>query len=292
VGDASKGQVTIINKSTVSKTFKKGTIVTTGGIDFSLDTDISIASASETFQGITYSKEKVSVTAKQIGTKGNISAGKDLTISGVSSTIATARNDEAFSGGTSKDVTVVARADQEAIVKELTAELTTKAKEEFEGTGGELLIPETIKTTVTEKVFSAEIGQDAKEVNGKITVTISGIGYAASDVSTLLRDKVKSQIPAGYVLSSDLPKVETGTHTVAKNGTITLSATISASSIPDLQLSTLAKEISGKNSSEAKKIITSHPGIEDVQFTINSILHKDRLPNRQQNITILVSNGS
>ncbi len=291
IGDGAKGKITILNKSTVPKTFKRGTIVSTGGIDFTLDSDISIASASETFQGITYSKEDVAVSAKQIGTKGNISAGHDFSINGVSSTVASGRNDQAFTGGTSKDVTVVARADQEEIIKELTTELTAQAKQGFESTGEELLIPETIKTSVTEKVFSAEIGQEAKDVNGKVTITITGTGYSTSDITSLLKDKVKSQVSSGYMLSSDIPKVETGTPTVQKNGTISLSATITATSIPDLNLPTLANQIAGKSSAEAKQSITALPGIGNVEFSISSMFHKDRLPKRLQNITLLVSNG-
>lgn len=292
IGDAAKGSVTIINKSTVPRTFKKGTTVSTGGVDFTLDNDVSIASASETLLEVKYANAKASVTAKQIGTKGNLSSGKDFTISGVSSNVAVGRNEEAFSGGTSKDMTVVSRADQDKILKDLTTELTEKAKEGFEAEGQEALIPETIKTTVTEKVFSAEIGEEATDVNGKVTVTITGIGYSTSDITALLRDQVKADVPQGYILSSDLPKVETESPEVKKDGTITLSAKIQAAAIPDLSLETLTREIAGKNSEEAKDFISKFPGIGEVNFSIQSLLSKNRLPKRTQNITILVSSGS
>jgi len=291
LGEPAKGTVTILNKSTVPKTYKKGTTISTGGIDFTLDTDVSIASASETFQGITYAKENVAVTAKQIGTKGNIAAGKEFTIAGVSSTVASARNDQAFSGGSSKDVTVVARADQEQIVKELTQELTVKAKEGFERAGEEVIIPETIKTTITQKVFSAEIGEEAKDLNGKITVTISGIGYKSSDIANALREKVKERVPQGYMLSSDLPTIETGSPKIAKDGAITLSATISATAIPNLDIPTIAKDIAGKSVSQAEEKMRSYPGVQDVKFSISSLLNKDRLPKRLKNISVLVSMG-
>ncbi|MCX8008722.1 MAG: baseplate J/gp47 family protein [Patescibacteria group bacterium] len=289
VGEPAKGKITIVNKSTVPRTFKKGTVVSTGGIEFTLDTDVSIASASETFQGITYAKESVGVTAKQIGERGNISAGREFTISGISSTIATARNEQPFSGGKSKDVIVVSRSDHEQIVKDLTQQLTVKAKESFEHTGEETIISDTIKTTITQRVFSAEVGEEVKEVNGKITVKVSGIGYQSSDVATVLKQAVEKNIPQGYVLSNDIPNIQTGNPRIARDGTITIIATISAVTIPNIDLSKVAQDIVGKQTSEAQSILSQLPGVRNVKFSISSLFHKQRLPKRAQNISLRVT---
>ncbi len=289
VGEPAKGTVTIVNKSTVSRTFKKGTVLSASGIEFTLDRDVSIASASETFQGITYAKETVSVTAKDIGTKGNIPAGREFTISGVSSTIASARNDTAFTGGTSKEIQVVARSDHEQIVKEVTQEVTQKGKESLKAATEETVIPETIKTTIVKREFSAEIGQEAREVTGKITVSLSGIGYRSADLLELFQRKAKQVIPEGYELSSERPTFDVGSPRIGKDGSIRLVATMSAVALPNIDASALAKDIAGKPASEAKEMLQQHDGVRNVDYRISSLFRRQRFPKRSENIRVVIS---
>jgi hypothetical protein len=281
----------VYNKSLISRTFKKGTVVSAGAVDFTLDTDVSVASASESLDTKTYGKANVKVTAKVIGDSGNIGAGKTLAISGISSDLANARNDKAFTGGTSKDVTVVSRADQDAIVKQLTTELTAKAKTNFESSGSEILIPETVKTSVTKREFSREIGEEATEVNGTITVTITGTGYTSSDVTYLLRDKIQAQVEDGYELSSELPQIETKSPTIEKDGTIKLAASITSTIVPRIDSAELVKNLVGTSKSKASETITAYKGIGGVDIVISSLFSKQRMPKRTQTITILVKNG-
>jgi len=291
IGDSAIGEITVYNKSLISRTFKKGTVVSAGSVDFTLDTDVSVASASETLDTKTYGKANVKVTAKAIGDSGNIGAGKTLGISGISSDLANARNDKAFTGGSSRDVTVVSRADQDAIVKDLTADLIAKAKENFESSGSEILIPETIKTSVTKREFSKEIGEEAIEVNGTITVTITGTGYASSDVTHLLRDKIQAQVEDGYELSSELPQIETKPPTIEKDGTIKLAASITSTITPRIDSAELVKTLVGVPKSKALETITVFKGVGGVDIVISSLFSKNRMPKRSQAITILVKNA-
>ena len=106
-------------------------------------------------------------------------------------------------------------------------------------------------------------------------------------------DKVKNQIAQGYSLSSELPKVETSTPKVAKDGSISLEATISAVTLPNLDSATIRKSIAGKSDTAAKQYIHSLTGVNDVTITIQrSIIHKNRLPNNSQNIVVVVTNGT
>jgi len=291
IGDPAAGEITVYNKSLISRTFKKGTVVSAGSVDFTLDQDVSVASASETLDTKTYGKANVKVTAKVIGDGGNIGAGKTLGISGISSDLANARNDKAFVGGTSKDVTVVSRADQDAIVKDLTTDLIAKAKENFESSGSEILIPETVKTSVTKKEFSKEIGEEATEVNGTITVTITGTGYASSDVTHLLRDKIQAQVEDGYELSSELPQIETKPPTIEKDGTIKLAASITSTITPRIDSAELVKTLVSASKSKATETITAFKGVGGIDIVISSLLNKNRMPKRSQAITILVKNA-
>jgi hypothetical protein len=60
VGDKSTGEVLVYNKTSQSKTLPKGTVLgASSNLTFTLDNDISIASASDTGESLTYGKEKV-----------------------------------------------------------------------------------------------------------------------------------------------------------------------------------------------------------------------------------------
>jgi hypothetical protein len=114
IGDPAKGTVTIFNKSEgTAYSLKKGTIISTGTLQFVLDSDVSVASASTNLsQGQTvFGKTTTTATANTVGTEGNIEANREFTLKDYQSSVLVARNDQPFTGGTSKEVTVVSRAD-------------------------------------------------------------------------------------------------------------------------------------------------------------------------------------
>jgi hypothetical protein len=285
IGDAAKGTVTIFNKSTLPRTFKKSTVLSTGSIEFTLDADVQVASASETFTGSTFGKANAALTAKEIGSKGNIAAGREFSVSGVSASIATARNDAAFTGGTSKEMTVVSRADQDNVIKQLTNDLIAEAKNGFAAGDGELLISETVKTQVKERTFSHEIGQEAKELQGKATISITGTAFTEADVLQAMKDRLNESVNSGYVLSEESIVVQTGTPLVSR-GANTVVATASGRLLPSFDIASLASQIQGKSISEAEALIKANQGVSTVAIQVSNSLFRDKLPLRANNIKI------
>lgn len=290
IGDPAKGSVTIYNKVTSSRNFPKGTTLTTGGIAFTLDSDVSIASASETIGSITFGKATANVTAKEIGPNGNVQASSEFTFAGVSANSVSARNESAFTGGTSKQVTVVSRADQDALVEAITGELVTQAKQQLltAGASGDRLIDATIKTAVSEKVFNAELNQEAKELHGKVTVTVSGISIADSDIKAVLESLVEAKVPSGYRLAPEQTNVATSNVTVKKDGTITLTAKLTAVSLPVIDADMLKTKLAGKPVTEATAILRETNGVAGAEYLFTMSPTKSRLPSQRGNITITV----
>ncbi|MCX6794132.1 MAG: hypothetical protein NTY06_03435 [Candidatus Gottesmanbacteria bacterium] len=107
VGDPAKGSVTVYNKTLSSQSFSKGTTLIAGLLEFTLDADVTVASASEDLGGRTYGKASAAITASQIGANSNIAAGTTFKAKGFSSDEITANNSNALAGGTSREVTVV-----------------------------------------------------------------------------------------------------------------------------------------------------------------------------------------
>lgn len=289
IGDPAKGAVIIYNKVTNGKTFSKGAELAANGVTFTLDSDVSVASASESIGSITFGKATVNVTAKNIGPNGNLSASSEFTFANTSASSVSARNETAFTGGTSKQVTVVSRADQDALVKLLTDELVVKAKEQLKASvSGAELIDQTIKTAVEEKEFSAELDQEVKELSGKVTIKVTGVSVADGDIKSLLSSLVEAKIPSGYTLAPEQTTVSTSNVTVKKIGTITMTATLTAVALPEIDADGLRNRLAGKSADEGLLILKETNGVAGAEYRFVMTPFTSRLPLKSGNITITV----
>jgi len=292
IGDPAKGTVTLFNKSLSTRVLRKGTILTSGTLKFTLDAETQIASASENIDNgtITYGRIDAPVTASAIGAQSNIQSGSDFTVADVSSSVAVARNEKALSGGTSKQVTVVSRDDYASFITIITQELTTKAKEDVSTLleKNESLIDETIKTTVTEKVFSQEIDQETSQLQGKVTIKISGIAYAQDDIRALMMTMIRDSIPQGYTVRDTQTSVVLSNIVVKKDGTITAKASVSATAFPDLKSDEMQKQLAGKSTKQAQEYLRSIQGVAgiEVRFRFNPLPGK--MPVNYKNISVSI----
>lgn len=291
VGDPARGSVTVYNKALSSRTFKKGTILASGSLQFTLDSDVQIASASESVGSITFGKRDVNVTAVAIGTAGNLPGGNEFTFKDTSSSTAIARNDKAFAGGSSREITVVTRGDYDEFVKDMSEELVGKAKEELSSSveGSEKLVDSTIKTTVTEKVFVQEIDEEAKQLQGKLTLTVSGIAYSEVDVQALLTTVAASQISSGYMINDAKTTITVSDVQVKKDGKMTAKATMSATALPTLDVGSIRKSLAGKSLKSVENYLRGLPGVGGVEVSFRLSPTKDRLPINKQNISVTIS---
>jgi hypothetical protein len=293
VGEAAKGDVTIYNKSTEgSRTFKKGSQLSSGNFKFTLDGDVTIASASENISegSITYGKGKASITAAAIGTSSNLPSGSEFSLKDYSSDEAIARNEANLSGGTSRSVTVVTRADYDALVTDVTQSLLDKAKTDLASgvSGGQKLIDDTVKTSVSDKKFDQEIDQEATQLHGTITLNVSGIAYDEKDIQSLLEKIITPNIPAGYTKVSGKSEINITKTQIKKNGSITIEASLSTQVKPDLQSETLAQKIAGKSDAEATDILAKMPGVITSSFQHHFNLFNKKIPNSIKNITVKI----
>lgn len=291
IGDPAKGSVTIYNKTTDSKTFAKGSVLTSRSLQFTLDADVQVASASESVGSITFGKATGTITASQIGTDSNLPAGTEFQFKDYDASVASAINDSALAGGTSKSVTVVSRADEDAFVKAVSADLVDKAKQDLSGsvTGSQKLIDETITTSVTQKTFNQELDQEATQLSGNATLTVSGTSYNEDDVKTLMKAMITGQIPSGYGLAEGRTKVTLENVKVGKNGKVTAKATIKTDAIPTLDTADIRNHLAGKTITAAQDYLKSLTGVAGVEVRFGLTFSKSRLPINAGNITVSVA---
>lgn len=288
VGDPAKGSVTIYNKTLASQSLPKGTTVTSGSLEFILDSDTSVASASEDLGGRTYGKIDAAITAAQIGTDSNMPANTTFTVKGFSSDEMTANNPGVLTGGTSRQVSVVSRADYDALVAAAQKDLVDQAKQGLTASvaGTAKLIGDTISTAVTQKTFAQELDQEATQLSGKVTVTVSGTSYSDDDVKTLLKAFIAKDIPQGFTLSETRTQVSLDKVVVKKDGKITATATIKTDAVPTLDIAAIQKNLAGKKLSDAEKYIGAIPGIAGMNVSFSMSLGRGRLPINAKNISV------
>ncbi|MBI4062432.1 baseplate J/gp47 family protein [Candidatus Gottesmanbacteria bacterium] len=292
IGDPAKGTVTIFNKSTSSRSLKKGSVLVGSALQFTLDEDISVASASENLVSgtVTFGKANAGVTAAEIGSQGNLPAGTEFTFKDIATSIAIARNEKAFAGGTSRDITVVSRADYDALTRALTEDLVAKAKEELLAgvNPTEKLIDQTIETKVTSRNFSQEIDQEASQLQGSLTLTVTGVSYNQEDINALLKESVAAKIPQGYTLDEPTLSSTISDVAVARDGAITVQVALSGNAVPGVDVSAVQQTIAGKTLSEAQEILRSMQGIAGAEFIFRYALSNDRLPINKNNISVRI----
>lgn len=294
IGDPARGTVTIYNKTLTGKQLKKGTILTAGILSFTLDAEVSVASASESLASgsVTYGKANAAITADKLGPQSNLPGSTEFSVKDTSTSVMVARNDAALSGGTSKSITVVSRADYDALISDLTRDLITKAKAELSSNvaGGEQLIDETVNTAVSQKKFDQELDQESDKLHGSITVSISGISYNTVEVASLFADMVSGKVPSGYLLEKERGTVSVSNVQVKKDGSVFVNAHYQGAAIPKLDFASMKSAVVGKSTKTVEQYFRSIPGVGGIEMNIGRSPWKTTFPINTNNILFTVKN--
>ncbi|MBI1982126.1 MAG: baseplate J/gp47 family protein [Candidatus Levybacteria bacterium] len=293
VGDKAKGEVTVYNSSlSGGKNFSKGTIITSSNnLDFTLDSEVPLASASGDASSIKPSSKKVSVTANDIGKEYNLPSGTKFTVDLLDQFVVIAKNDTAFSGGTKKEVTVVSKDDLSKATEEIIKNLEEKAKDEIARkiSSGKAILPIFLSTALTKKEFSKDAEDEAQSVTLRATVLYQGISYKKDDLhsiaSALLQNSLKEMVIAQGGIAYDVK-------TLKKKSEKEVLATLKIKSplLPKLNSEKISQEIKGKTFEEAESILMKLPQAADVRISLHPGLPflPKILPKTSKNIKLVV----
>lgn len=277
VGENAKGTITIYNKTTADKDFPAGTTVKTGDRSYTLDQEVTAPAAkvTETTSGEKkdYGTVEVAVTATDIGAEGNISKDTELLVGSFADTTYSARAKSDFSGGSSREVRVVAESDKVEAVKEVQKELEEQAVAEVSEnlTDGEYLLPG-VKVLRRDVTYSSEVGDEVNEVTASVTLTVEFLKYTVESLRPLAASLLASQVEDGYVLSTSEPPsiMSQPVNTAdASQSAMFIRANISSEVVPVLDLESLYQYVLGKKSADAAMNLKDHEGIADVDIQIN-----------------------
>lgn len=290
VGTPAKGSVTVFNNDSNPVTFPSGTTITSSNsLNFTLDKAVTVASASgDIFSGTTPGTTSVLVTASDIGGDYNLPSGTKFTI-GSDSNVA-AKNDNAFSGGTKKQATVVSKDDQQALLSKLPKQLESKAKDDIskKAMSGKTILPTFIQESVTDKSFNKNVDDQASQLTLKGTVSFKAASYDNSDVLTLAKTVFTS---SDAVLGKDNLEISAKNISVEKNNDVSADLTIKAKLFPKLDQNSLKQQIAGSSVLKATNMLSNIPQVESVNIAIspNIPFLPKNLPGNIKNIIINLS---
>lgn len=287
VGEKAKGTITIISSVTKEQTIPDGSKVTSSnGLVFILDNAVKIASSS----GLTDLKNiQASVTASEIGKEYNLPSGAKFSIGAFDKSSMEGKNDSAFSGGSKKEITVVAKTDVDKLIKDLPKKLEGTAVEELKKnlSPDDILLPTSITTTLKDKKLDNDVGKEVKSVTLTSTVTFTSYVYKKNEVDEYAK-KTLIDTQAHMKLSEKGISHKIESIKQNKDEEIAAHFVAQASFIPEVDEKGLQSELKGKPFDIAEDLLLKIPQVEDVTIQLHpslSFLPK-LLPQRSSNITI------
>lgn len=275
VGENATGRVAVYNKTDAPKTFDKGTQLKFGDLVFTLNEEISVASASAKPGGEDYGRADVEVTAGQIGADSNLEKDKELTVGSYDTNTYNAYViDDGFTGGSSREVRVVAQADLTELLTDLRNELVEKINQEFanESGNGKYILPS--KSIIDETSnFDAEVEDEAESVSLDLEIEIEAVTYSGGDLKPVAQEILSKDLPDNYLLEDKDPQIlsspsQTDLDQLESEAVVAIEANISSYAVPVLSQEEIKQAIIGKPFNQAVQELAAREEISEVTFKV------------------------
>lgn len=278
VGTPSKGPVTFYNVAD-SVSIPQGTILTASGLNFTLDSDVQVASASGAAGAATANGN---ITSSGVGADYNVASGTFFSVGGFSSSSLQAKSTSDLGGGSSQDVVAVSKDDTTSLTNDLTNDLKTQGqtnlKSNLQASG--ILITPSIQFQTKDKTFDHNVGDQSATLKLSMTLSATGDVIAKKDLVNLVNSIFANKVPKGYVLTTS------GIDYVFDQNSIDFKISL----LPNVNISKLRADLAGKSKGSLDVILSKDvPGYASVQIDGKpNIPFLNSLPHVPNNISIQV----
>lgn len=267
-GDPAKGKIVIYNKTSQTKKFPKGTKVAAQNKIFSLDDEVTVASASaeENRSGRTvkFGEAEISVTADSFGPEYNLSEKQEFKVADFGSSSYNALNDEAFAGGSSREIQSVAQSDISAALQLLEEEAKTTLNERFQSQSSPdqpVLVTDTID--VQGHQTSAAVGAEAKLVTVNLTTAGTAYQLQMADLTEVAQTVFADQLADNYRFVPENVSFS-NERLVADGANPELQLDIKAEATPEIEIEAAKQQIAGEYTARSTSILGHLPGVKKV----------------------------
>ena len=296
IGEKAKGEVTVYSADDKERTIKKSTILTTDdGVEFTLDSDISVKAASKTITDdgdilTSTSKTQATLTAVEIGPKSNIKQDTKLSISDLPSTTYFAKVSKAFSGGTQKTIQTASKEDLAKLDKDIEKQLKKKTAESLATMSSQKKVIEALTNIdITKRSYSKEPAEEASNVQETVTADVAFYAYNEGDLREQILSQIQDDISEGYTLGTqDLAISDIAAKKDEKTNKISLKVKVKGEPVMQLDTAKLAKDVQGLPLDALKRVIQDVYNADGFDAEISTALPflKSRLPYFSKHIAI------
>ncbi|MBU2632556.1 baseplate J/gp47 family protein [Patescibacteria group bacterium] len=265
VGTESKGIITIFSRFTSDKTFAEGTSVSYSDLEFTMDNSAKTSSASADASAQP-STVTVAVTAKEIGKDHNLPSGTKFSIGSFSTSDVIAKNENPFSGGTKKEITIVSKKDQEKLLEKVTKDLESKAKEELSKkiSDDKIILPVFITSKVSKKTFDKDLDEEANKLSVKATIEYEAVAYKKEDLMAFAKSALKDRIPDDLTIDEKDIEIIVKDSKRKSDEEVSASIKIKALLLPKIENKLVLSQVSGQSEKSAKAKLLAIPQVENV----------------------------
>jgi hypothetical protein len=295
VGTNAKGKVTIFNSLMQNKTLVQGTILKSpNGLEFTLDSAVTINAVASHSADETVNPEKVTVnvTANQLGKESNLPSGTKFSVGLFETSELIAKNDDPFSGGTKKEVTIASANDSAKLEKDLLKQLEDKAKEDLQKqqAKNKILLPMFVSESLSEKSLNVKIGDETNKLSLTGTAQYQGISYDKNDLITFSKSVLSKDVSSNQEIDYNNIKATVLDMKNKNDEEIQANLNVKALLLPKIDKNNLTKKLKGKSFKMTEDTIDKLPQVSDVNIKLSPNLPflPKNLPAREKNIIILI----
>lgn len=272
VGDKATGTITIANKSIAPIILKSGTTIVSenGKYTFAIAEAVTIASKSAdplTFQE-TYGKAVgVKVNAAKIGADYNLSKNSTFSVDNYSRNVAYAVADADFTGGTSRAVRAISKADQDKLLQIATAKIKSQIDGSIQVQTPGLRSLALSDFVYTKKNFDKNVGEEATVLNLDLEGSVDTLVYSDDSLYQLILSQIITKIPAGSEIFQGNTSINLETP-VKKGGIYEAKVNVETSLFPKIDAQRYANLIKGKLVNGIRPLFSTIQGFDHLTIRI------------------------
>lgn len=253
-GDKATGNVMLTNSGVTPIQIPQGTIVQVpSGPQFLTNSPVTLAPSTPA---------TVAVTAASGGASGNVGVGAVTQMGGTGFTNVTVMNLQPTANGTDTTAGIVTTQVRQQLHDLLLQEGRDKALSALrsQAGAGATLPDESLQANVDSEQYSPDVGAQATELTGHMTVTMTGTAFDNAGFNNLVAAMLVQSAGAGFQLSGD-PKLQLPAVTGTKGQTVLLQVQGSAVAVRQIDASQVGSALRGKTPAAARSYLAGVTGL-------------------------------
>ena len=298
IGTKAKGSITITNAyidgdgAGKDESFSAGAIVTDSKtkLTYVLDSAVSIGKITynpNNGQKITQSKS-VAVTASQPGEAYNLPTSSTFSIAGELGQT-TVTNSAAFSGGLTKQITVLSQDDVDKGVNDLKTETKTTVLADLKQKAqNQTIFDQALKEVIKDQKVSNAVGDQVDQTTITFNYTLSTLVFDPDLAKSKIMALMNKKVPDGQELQ--IPEANTPQYTFKNidmdKNTLQFDTSLAGFAVPAIDKPKIAKMVAGKSVTNAEEILKNELNAQDIKIEMIPNWWIKRLPLFSQAISV------